>query len=52
MGLAFWDWRANRRTVLCVVLGLLVIYQAAVLSLHRAAAWNAFCVWFLALPLS
>jgi hypothetical protein len=51
-GLAFWDWRANRRTVFCVVLGLLVIYQAAVLSLHRSAAWNAFCVWFLALPLS
>jgi hypothetical protein len=50
--LAWWDWRANRRAVFCVVLAVLVIFQTAVLSLHRVAAWNAFCVWFLALPLS
>jgi hypothetical protein len=51
--LAAWDWRANRRFgVFPVALGVLLVYHAAALELHRFAFWNAFCVWFLGLPLS
>jgi hypothetical protein len=50
--LALWDWRANRRMELAVALGVLVAFHAAVLGLYRVPAWNAFCVWFLGLPLS
>jgi hypothetical protein len=50
--LALWDWRANRRLgVFPVALAVLIAYHVGTLSLHRVPAWNAFCVWFLALPL-
>jgi hypothetical protein len=51
--LAVWDWRANRRYgVFPVALGTLLLYHVAALELHRFAFWNAFCVWFVGLPLS
>lgn len=50
--LALWDWRRNRRLdVFPFALAALLVYHAATLTLHRVPAWNAFCVWFLALPL-
>ena len=50
--LAAWDFRANRRVgVFPVALGALLVYHVGALTLHRAAFWNAFCVWFLGLPL-
>jgi len=53
VALAVWDWRANRRlAVFPVALGVLLLYHAGTLGLHRVAAWNAFCVWFLGLPLT
>jgi len=51
--LALWDWRANRRTdVFATALGVLLLYHASVLTLYRVPAWDAFCGWFLSLPLS
>jgi hypothetical protein len=35
-----------------VALAVLVAFQAAVLTLHRAPPWEMFCRWFLSLPLS
>jgi hypothetical protein len=35
-----------------VALGILVAYHVGTLTLHRVPLWNAFCAWFLALPLS
>jgi hypothetical protein len=53
LALSWWDWRANRRLdVFPVALGVLLVYHAATLTLHRVPLWNAFCTWFLALPLS
>ena len=53
LGLAVWDWRANgRRQVFPAALGVLLVYHASALTLHRVTLWNDFCVWFLALPLS
>ena len=50
--LAAWDFKANRRVgVFPVALGALLVYHVGALTLHRAAFWNAFCVWFLGLPL-
>jgi hypothetical protein len=50
--LAAWDWRANRRlTVFPLALGALLVYHAGALTLHRLTLWNAFCVWFIGLPL-
>jgi hypothetical protein len=50
--LAVWDWRANRRVaVFPVALAVLVAYHVGTLTLHRVPVWNAFCVWFLGLPL-
>jgi hypothetical protein len=52
VALAAWDWRANRRLgVFPVALGALLVYHVGALTLHRVALWNAFCVWFLGLPL-
>jgi hypothetical protein len=51
--LAWWDWRTNRRlNVFPVALGVLLLYHAGTLTLHRVPLWNALCAWFLALPLS
>jgi hypothetical protein len=51
--LAWWDWRTNRRlNVFPVALGVLLVYHVGTLTLHRVPLWNAFCVWFLGLPLS
>jgi hypothetical protein len=35
-----------------VALGVLLLYHAGTLTLHRVPLWNALCAWFLALPLS
>lgn len=53
LALSWWDWRANRRLdVFPVALGALLAYHVATLTLHRVPLWNAFCVWFVGLPLS
>jgi len=53
MALAWWDWRRNRRLdVFPVALGVLLVYHVGTLTLHRVPIWNAFCTWFLGLPLS
>jgi hypothetical protein len=53
LALAYWDWRVNRRRdVFAVALGVLLVYHVGTLTLHRLIPWNAFCVWFLSLPLS
>jgi hypothetical protein len=53
IALSWWDWRANRRRdVFPVALGMLLVYHAGTLTLHRVPLWNAFCVWFVGLPLS
>jgi hypothetical protein len=53
VALSWWDWRANRRRdVFPVALGVLLVYHVGTLTLHRVPLWNAFCVWFLGLPLS
>ncbi|HET7130824.1 MAG TPA: hypothetical protein VFJ95_01195 [Gammaproteobacteria bacterium] len=53
IGLALWDWRANRRTnVFPVALAIVLVYHVSVVTLPFAPPWAAFCAWFLALPLS
>ena len=53
VALSWWDWRVNRRRdVFPVALGVLLVYHVGTLTLHRVSLWNAFCVWFLGLPLS
>ena len=53
IALSWWDWRVNRRCdVFPVALGVLLVYHIGTLTLHRVPLWNAFCVWFLGLPLS
>jgi hypothetical protein len=53
LGLAVWDWRANRRgDVFVTALLVLALYHVSVLTLYRVPAWHAFCAWFLGLPLS
>jgi hypothetical protein len=53
LGLAAWDWRANRRAdVFAPAFAALAIYHMSVLTLYRVPAWSAFCAWFLGLPLS
>jgi hypothetical protein len=53
LALSWWDWRANRRLdVFPVALGVLLLYHVGTLTLHRVPLWNAFCAWFLGLPLS
>lgn len=53
LALSWWDFKANRRLdVFPVALGVLLAYHAGTLTLHRVPAWNAFCAWFLGLPLS
>jgi len=52
-GLAIWDWRVNRRRdAFPVALIMLVLYHVSVMTLHRAAFWKAFGLWFASLPLS
>jgi hypothetical protein len=53
LALSWWDWRTHRRLdVFPVALGVLLLYHVGTLALHRVPAWNAFCAWFLSLPLS
>jgi hypothetical protein len=53
IALAWSHWRANRRLdVFPVALGVLLLYHVGTLTLHRVPLWNAFCAWFLSLPLS
>ena len=53
LALSWWDWRTSRRLdVFPVALGALLVYHVGTLTLHRVPLWNAFCVWFLGLPLS
>ena len=52
VALTVWDWRANRRFgVFPAALAVLLVYHAGTLTLYRVPLWNAFCVWFLGLPL-
>ncbi len=52
LALSWWDFKANRRLdVFPVALGVVLAYHAGTLTLHRVPAWNAFCAWFLGLPL-
>ena len=52
LALAWWDFRAHgRRDVFPVALGVLLAYHVGTLTLHRVPLWNAFCVWFVGLPL-
>jgi hypothetical protein len=53
VGLAIWDWRVNRRKdVFLIALALLVVYHVSVMTLHQAAFWKSFALWFASLPLS
>jgi hypothetical protein len=52
IGLALWDWNANRRSVFPIALVILVLYQISVMTFYRADFWNAFGLWFAGLPLS
>jgi hypothetical protein len=53
LGLALWDWRANKRAVAFpAALGVLLVYHVGAFTLHGSALWNSICVWFLSLPLS
>ena len=52
VGLALWDWRANRRQVFPVALAIVVAGQIAILNLHRVGLWQAFGPWFVSLPIS
>lgn len=52
LALAVWDWRVNGRKVFAVALAALAAYHVSTLTLYRVPAWNAFCAWFLGLPLS
>jgi hypothetical protein len=51
-GLAVWDWQTNRRRVFLVALAIVIAGQAAILTAHRFAPWQAFGPWFVSLPLS
>lgn len=52
LGLAWWDFRVHgRRDVFPIALGVLLAYHVGTLTLHRVPLWNAFCVWFIGLPL-
>lgn len=52
VGLSIWDWRTNRRRVFPIALGVVVLYQASVLTFYRFGFWQAFGAWFVAAPLS
>lgn len=52
VGLALWDWRANRRQVFPVALAIVVAGQVAILNLHRVGLWQVFGSWFVSLPIS
>jgi hypothetical protein len=52
VGLAVWDWSANRRRVFPVALAIVVAGQAAILNFHRFGFWQAFGSWFVSQPLS
>ena len=47
-----WDWRANKRRVFPMALGVLVLYHASVLTFYQFGFWRAFGEWFMTLPLS
>ena len=52
VGLAVWDWNANRRRVFPIALAVVVAGQIAIMNLHRVPLWQAFDPWFVSLPLS
>ena len=52
VGLAVWDWSANRRRIFPVALAIVIAGQFAILNLHRVGLWQAFGSWFVSLPLS
>jgi hypothetical protein len=52
VGLALWDWSANRRRVFPVALAIVIAGQLAILNLHRVGLWQAFGPWFVSLPIS
>jgi hypothetical protein len=52
LALSIWDWRANRRAVLPIALGVVVLYHVSVLTFYRLPSWAAFGAWFVRQPLS
>ena len=53
VGLAVWDWAANRRLdVFPVALAIVAAYHVSVLTFHEVPFWQDFGLWFLRLPLS
>ena len=52
IGLSIWDWKANGRHVFPIALAIVVAGQAAILTLHNFAFWQAFGPWFVSQPLS
>lgn len=52
LALSVWDWNTNKRQVFPIALGVLLAYHVAVLTFHRFGFWQAFCAWFVSLPLS
>jgi hypothetical protein len=52
LGMAIWDWRANRRlNVFPVAFGLLLTIHLATVTLYRVPLWQSFVTWFAGLPL-
>jgi hypothetical protein len=52
VALSIWDWRANRRLVFPLALGVVVLYHASVLTFYQFGFWRAFGERFMTLPLS
>ncbi len=52
IGLAAWDWTANKRLVFPVALAVVVLYHVSVLTWYQFGFWQAFGRWFVSLPLS
>jgi uncharacterized membrane protein YozB (DUF420 family) len=51
--LAIWDLRAKERVyAFPIALIVLLMYHVSVLTFHQVPAWQAFCRWFVQLPLS
>ena len=52
VALSIWDWRANRRTVFPIALGVVLLYHVSVLTFYRWSFWAAFGAWFVRMPFS
>jgi hypothetical protein len=52
VGLAVWDWSANRRRVFPIALAIVIAGQVIIMNAHRVGLWQAFGPWFVGLPLT